>query len=64
MNRELYPRWFQRLAAVWHAPGCLLVLGFGIAYLVMGNTAGKIIGVVLIVLAVVLGRRLAQVWRR
>jgi hypothetical protein len=37
----------------------LTVIGFGIAYLVMGNTPGRFVGIGLIVLGAALGFRMA-----
>jgi hypothetical protein len=57
-----YPRWLARVVAVWSVPSLVVLLGFGIAYVVLGNAGGKVIGSVLLVLAAVLGFRLVRSW--
>ena len=63
-----YPAWIRAYDGLYDAVLTLTVLGFGIAYLVMGNTGGRIIGAVLTTTALAfmtvwIRRRLARASR-
>jgi hypothetical protein len=44
-----FPLWIRVYDSLCGGALCLTVLGFGIAYIVMGNRAGQIVGICLVV---------------
>jgi len=50
MKPDEYPPLFLRIWALIAVPFTLLILGVGVFYVVTGNGAGKVIGVVIVVI--------------
>ena len=49
------PLWLRVYNGLWTTLFCLALIGFGISYIVLGHTAGRIVGIILVVSAAAAG---------